>query len=484
MSVRFGVALLTGKFCAAFAGKFFPKRGTNLPGEIALKFDPLFLRHVKGTDPAKTIFITGTNGKSTTNNLILHVFAAAGLSVASNAEGANLKAGAATVLLKNTAASGRFTKDWLILEVDERSLAGIQKDLKAGTICVTNIQKDQVQRNGDPDYIYQKIRAAIDDSVTVIANNEEPHTRALAVGAADAEGMGIAGHAGSTEDVKFAGRESTGRAVTFGVAVNKHASTVEVDFGVSMPCPVCGDALLFEHRNLANVGFFHCPACDFASADTADYTVIGTDFEGGRFRLRTPDGREAGPFRLAYTAAHFLYNYALCCAVCMEAGIGSDILTQAFASFINIGGRLESFAHKGKDITYIRIKQENPETLQSALDTIAADKRNKIFVLGPAVVDDFVPHYTNTFYAFDCDFGPMLSSGTERCICFGTTISFDVANRLRYAGVPDDRIQILDTDEEEAILTEIAKSEAEVVYLITWIKKYEKLRACSVEKMD
>jgi UDP-N-acetylmuramyl tripeptide synthase len=453
VNARFGVALLAGKCCAAVARRFFPKRGTNLPGEIALKIDPLFLRHFKGLDPARTIFITGTNGKSTTNNLILHAFAAAGLSVASNAEGANLKAGAATTLLKNATASGRFRKDWLLLEVDERSLAGIQKDLKAGTICVTNIQKDQVQRNGDPDFIYQKIRTAISESVTVIVNNEEPHARALA--------------------------QNAGRALTFGVQKNVRTSSVEADFGISMPCPFCGDAIVFDHRNLANVGFFHCPSCGFASADVADYTVKDIDFEGGSFGLRTPGGRETGPFKLAYTAAHFLYNYALCCAVCAQAGIQSDVLAQAFDTFTNLGGRLESFAYRGKDVTYIRIKQENPETLQSALDTIAADRRNKIFVIGPAVVDDFVPHYTNTFYAFDCDFGPMLASGTERCLCFGATISFDVANRLRYAGVPDERIAILDTDDEEAILAEIAKSEAEVVYLITWIKKYEKLRACA-----
>ena len=132
--------------------------------------------------------------------------------------------------------------------------------------------------------------------------------------------------------------------------------------------------------------------------------------------------------------------------------------------------------HAGKTIKYMRIKQENPETLQSALDTIAADKSEKVFVLGPAVVDDMIPHYSNTFYTFDCNFEPLIKSGVERYICFGQTIARDTANRLRYAGVPDESIEVLDTDEDEKILASFSNCETENIYLITWIKKYEKLK--------
>ena len=459
-SPRFTAALMAGKLCAVFCRAFFPKRGSNLPGRFALKLDPLFLRRVKGIDPARTIFITGTNGKSTANNTVVHTFQAAGLSVCSNLEGANMKPGAASALIKNTTLSGHFTKEFLILEIDERSLSLISKDLRPGHLCVTNIQKDQVQRNGEPDYIYQKIKAVVGeiDGLTLYLNNDEP--RALSLG-------GVSDLSSRDE------RVGKCRIRTFGVAPNERASETEAVWGVTMPCPICHDALVFTHFNLAGVGAFRCPACGFRPKAEPDVLVSGVDFENLTFNVSDRT------YRLAYQAAFFLYNYALCACVCAEFGVGEAALEQAFATFTNISGRMETFSYAGKTIKYMRIKQENPETLQSALDTIAEDKTIKAFVLGPAIVDDIIPHYSNTFYTFDCNFEPFMRSGIERCICFGSAIGWDTANRLRYAGIPDERIEIVDTDDDEKILAAIAACETKNIYLITWIKKYEKLKAHS-----
>ena len=483
-SPRFPAALAAGKLCAAACKAFFPKRGSNMPGAIALRLDPLFLRHVKGIDPAKTVFVTGTNGKSTANNMIAHVLDTAGRSVCSNIEGANMKPGVATALLKHAGAGGRFKAEYLVLEIDERSLASIADDLRPGILCVTNIQKDQVQRNGDPDYIYQKIKAVTNraNGVTLCVNNDEPRSKSLAAFAAQAvDAEGTEG-AAATDDKEGIGKEGTAgtkgvRAVSFGVAQNARASKVEEDWGVTMPCPLCHDALVFSHYNLAGVGAFHCPACGFSSDAQPDTQVIDVDFESESFRICGKDGRYGDmAFRLAYPAAFFLYNYSLCACVCAELGIDATALRQAFETFTNIGGRMESFSHAGKTVRYMRIKQENPETLQSALDTMAEDRKEKVFACGPAVVDDIIPHYSNTFYTFDCNFAPLIESGVERCICFGRTISWDMANRLRYAGFPDEKIEVLDTDDDEKILAAIAATKSDNIYLITWIKKYEKLK--------
>jgi len=452
-SPRFALALAVGKLCASLLRVMAKKRGSNLPGAVALKLDPGFLGHVKGIGPNRTVFVTGTNGKSTSNNMIVHAFRTAGRSVCSNLEGANMKPGVAAALIKNTTAGGRFNKDYLILEIDERSLSAVAADLRPGHLCVTNIQKDQVQRNGDPDYIYQKIKKVVAGlkGLTLYVNNEEPRSKSL--GSCLGEG---------------------GRAVSFGVAQNARGSEADKGWEVTMPCPLCHDALSFAWYNLAGVGAFHCPSCGFSSGGAADCLITEADYEGGSF---CSGGRT---YSFAYPAAFFLYDYALCLCVCGEFGIGPDDLEKAFSSFENVGGRMESFSHAGKIIKYMRIKQENPETLQSALDRLACDNEEKVFVLGPAVVDDIVPHYSNTFYTFDCNFGPLIKSGVERCVCFGGTIAHDTANRLRYAGIPDERIEILDTDDDEKILGAISTCRTRNVYLITWIKKFEKLKGRAV----
>ena len=55
--MKFRFALLAAKL-AAFAISIVAKgRGTNLPGKIALKFDPDFISHIKGLDPANTALL-------------------------------------------------------------------------------------------------------------------------------------------------------------------------------------------------------------------------------------------------------------------------------------------------------------------------------------------------------------------------------------------------------------------------------------------
>lgn len=53
-------------------------RGSNLSGEKALLIDPQMVSHFKNVDPAKVIFITGTNGKSSSTNLVTHILRSCG----------------------------------------------------------------------------------------------------------------------------------------------------------------------------------------------------------------------------------------------------------------------------------------------------------------------------------------------------------------------------------------------------------------------
>lgn len=439
--LRFYAALYISKVLAKGIDIVAKGRGTNLPGEIALKICPDFISHIGNIDPEKTIFVTGTNGKSTTTNLIAHVFDKAGIKLAVNLAGANLLAGVVVTLMKNAGLNGKLKADAILLETDERFLPIIHKKLPAKHICITNVQKDQVQRNGEPNIIWKKIASVISDDVTVYVNGNEPNAKSL-------------------------GR-LTSKCITYGVDKNTASFDKNDDFfAVTMPCPVCHGALEFETYNIDNVGHFSCRECGFEGKSEAVYQAKAVDFEKKTF---VSGGKE---YDFKYNTPFFLYCYIAALAVASEFGIDRDVTEEAFGDFVNIGGRMEDVRAGGKTIRYLRMKQENPETVQSALNVIAEDKSEKLFILGLDELTDFEPHYTNTFYSYDCDFRKLIDSNLSHCICFSGTVAYDAALRLIYDGLDESKLTVLPTNDDETIVKEMQKHDCENVYMVTWLKKF------------
>ena len=240
----------------------------------------------------------------------------------------------ATSLLKHSSLTGKVTADFYIFETDERYLPIIYRQLPAASILVTNLQKDQVQRNGDPDFIYRKLRPVMKQNIRLFLNNEEPRAKSFAM--------------------------DHDRVITYGV--EKHSESFRKKEGYpSMACPVCHHRISFDYYNNDGVGPFRCTNCGNQSSPQADYMVRDVDFENRTF---TVDGEI---FSMPYNIPYMLYNYAAAVAVVKElAGIGAADAAKAFSTFRNVGGRFEILKYKDKTIKYMRIKQENPEKIGRA----------------------------------------------------------------------------------------------------------------------
>lgn len=426
----------------AFAVNIIDKtRGSNYSGMIATKLMPDFVAHFKGIDYNKVIFITGTNGKSTTTNLVGHTLTYAGKTIASNIEGANMMGGVATTLIKNSTMGGKFNKEYLVLEIDERSLPGIRAVLPGVHMGITNLQKDQVQRNGDPDFILRKFRGAIGRDMTLYLNNEEPRSKSL--------------------------EDCAGHSFYFGAAENSKTYQNDEFYHVTLPCPKCGHPIRYLSYNLASIGTFECSRCSHKSEAKPDVLAENIDYEGNSFEFA---GRT---WTYPYGNPFYVYNYAMDIALCRNLGLDDDTICSAIACFVNPAHRREKLTYHGKHIKYLRMKQENPETLQSALDTIAEDTSRKAIFMGMHVVKDFLPYYSNSFYFFDCDFTPIANTPVERYVVFSSTVSYDTANRMRYAGAPEDKITVLDTSDIPTVLAELDKIKTDNIYFLTNMKPYK-----------
>ena len=433
---RFYLALWVSKVAAHIIDIVAKGRGTNLPGALALKIDPQFIMHIQGINPEKTVFITGTNGKSSTTNLVYHILTKSGHRVISNLGGANMTAGVAVPLLRQASLTGKLQCDFVVMETDERYISRIRQQLPAKYLAITNIQKDQVQRNGEPGFIRGKIREAICPDMTVFLNCDEPNTLSMTSAGAD-------------------------RVIGYGVTPHERSFVKEEDFfAVTMPCPRCHSGLAFHRHNMENIGSYQCPVCGFGNESAPDYLTSQVSFENKEFVLNGA----TYPFQSNRT--EFLYSYTLATAIALEFGVPEESIRKALDSYDRKVGQGETHPVGKQKVKFFRIKQENSETLQSALNTIGADLKPKTIIFGLDEYIDFYPPYINGCYMFDCSFRSLQESGVKRCISTAHALGHVGALRFIYDGFDPETVQVLPNSLEDSLSEALKEDATDNIYLI------------------
>ena len=149
--IKLALAIFFSKL-TYFVFKLCGRNASHSPGVVALKICPDYFAAVK--KPPLTICVTGTNGKTTCTNMVSDVLEANGLKVATNRLGSNIAPGCATALTNSVNLFGKPKCDALVLEVDERASRLILPYLKPDYLAVTNLFRDSLMRNANPDYIF------------------------------------------------------------------------------------------------------------------------------------------------------------------------------------------------------------------------------------------------------------------------------------------------------------------------------------------
>ena len=444
-NLLFYIALWTSKLSVVIINMVAKGRGTNLPGQIALKIDPLFVEHIKGIKPENAVFVTGTNGKSTTVNLLHHVLAENGRKVACNLDGANMLSGVATSLIKDASLTGTVHSEYIVMETDERYLHLIREQLPAKYLIITNVQKDQSQRNGEPGVIYKKIADAIGEDMTVFVNQDEPRSFALG--------------------------DKAGRSVSYAVCENSKSLRKDSDFfSVTLPCVKCSNPIVFHTHNIENIGPFECPVCGYGKEKEAEYYVQSVDYDKHEFNVRDRE------YCFNFSTPYFLYCYIAVYAAATELSLSEDEIGKGFESFSDLKGRLETKNIAGKTLQYIKMKQENPETIQSSVNLLAEDKNGKIFMFGLDETLDYYPPFTNTLALFDADYRPVVKSGLKKFVCMSKAIGRAAAIRMLYDGFKQDDMIVIPASYEEDVAAALTPLDDAPVYLVEEIPYFKKVR--------
>lgn len=416
-------------------------RGGSLPGTIGLKLDPNILQQLKFSGPV--ILVTGTNGKTSTANLIASAFEQSGKKVVSNRKGDNLKAGIATVLLENASMNGMVNADAVVLEVDELNIRHVLPYIPVSALVVTNFFRDQLDRAREMEQLIASIEKVLPEfKGTLVLNGNDPNT------------------------VRLASKAPLAQAMYFGLKENQWALPTTSEASEGKFCPSCGSRLEYDYYQYSHIGRFHCPSCDFATPDL-DVELEVVSLDDNTFKWK--DIQFAGP----YSGMYSMYNYAAMLAAVKQFKLPVSSVQEVFRHAPVPFGRNEKFMKGDQEIILNLIK--NPTGANEVMKVIERDPRNKSALI---VLNDAEQDGRDISWIYDTHFEVLINDQTSHIACSGSR-AYDMALRLHYGGWDQDIY--VDPSLEQALSASL--KDTQVLYVIATYTALYPSRAAIVKEI-
>ena len=426
INIKSILSILASKI-TIFLTKNILKGGTTFPGRVALKIDPTILSKVsKGY---KVILVTGTNGKTTTTNMIFNILKTSGLNVITNNTGANLYSGIVTTFIDNYKFNNSIEDTYAVIEVDEANVKYITEFIKPEIITVTNLFRDQLDRYGEVHTTLSKILEGVvlTPSSTLVLNGDESLFGNLEV---------------KNKTVFYGFKEPIGS--------NK---TIDVNAD-SKFCKFCKSPYEYNHITYNHLGDFFCTNCGYKRAELkyAVTKINSLDPDSSSVRINDLD------LTISQSGTYNIYNALCAYAVAKELNIEDKFINKSLQNQSSSFGRQESLTIGNKDVRIILVK--NPAGYNQALDTLCLNKENfnSAFLLNDNYADG-----TDVSWIWDVNFEKLKDTPIDNVFISGTRC-YDMAVRLKIAGLDTDKF-IVKEDYEE-LTNEIEKASNDKVYIL------------------
>lgn len=375
----------------------FRRPAANLPGKVALYVDPQIIAESAAKLSRGSIIVVGTNGKTTTTNLLADALEASGQRVVCNRTGANLSSGVATALLQAK------DSDWGVFESDELWMAKILPYLKSDYVLLLNLFRDQLDRMGEIDQVQASIVEALKSSpaTVLIYNADDPLCRAIATAAPN-------------KNIAF------GLEGSLGLGQNALAD-------VQM-CQQCSGVLEYSQRQYGQLGNYHCDSCDFGRP-TLDFAA--TDIELGAFDLsfKVVAGQASDTVDAPVGGAYMVYNLLACYVASVQLGVPTANLQRTIDSFNPDNGRLQRVEVGGRKVLLNLAK--NPVGFNQNLKLIQASEGRKAAAF---FVNDMEGDGHDISWLWDIDFEELATIPDLVCFAGGMRKN-DLQVRMKYAGI-------------------------------------------------
>lgn len=438
MKIRVFTAILVCKIIRGLAK--LAGRGSSLPGKYALKICPDILSQLKL--PELSLAVTGSNGKTSTVEMIAHILRSNGLKVAYNKEGSNQIEGVVTFLISDSTMGGKVKSDVVLLEADERYSRHIFKYFHPKYFVINNLYRDQMTRNGHPEFIKSVIGQAVYDDMTLILNADDPLVASFGKG-----------------------REGT---IYFGADnLPSDTKTHEGIYDDGKYCPVCKKPMEYEYYHYNHIGKFKCTSCGF-ERHAADHSLTSTQEKDGKASI-TIDGKYEIP--VFFTGIYHCYNILAAFTAAVTSGIAPEKAAESLGGYILKSGRISDFTLGKLDGRLLLSKHENSVSYDRSIDVVANDKRKKSVMI---IVDAISRKYytSDSSWLWDINFEKLCGSDVEKIILAGQYCD-DLAVRFELAGADPDKTVYFTTVQEAADYC--AHNLDSFLYVITCFSDKEKI---------
>lgn len=422
--MRLILAIVTAKI-VAFLSKIKGGKSSSVPGAVALKICPDLITRLSSQVRKGIITVCGTNGKTTTNNLMCSALEGAGYKVVCNKLGANMKNGVATAFALAASLGGKIDADYASIEVDEASTVRVFEYMKPDAMVITNLFRDQLDRYGEIDITINILDKAIKmaGDVTLVLNADDPLC------------------------AQFGTRHKK-KTIYYGISEKVLPQTNDTKEGRF--CPICGAQQWYDYYHYSQLGSYQCTKCSFKRPKPEVEAKNVSLSPQMTFEINSQ------PMSLNYRGFYNIYNMIGVYAGLQALGVDTSNFKNLLKSYKPQIGRMEEIMLKGKPVVLNLAK--NPAGFNQAIQTVVSDGRKKDAIIA---INDNANDGRDVSWLWDVDFEKISTPSLNSLTCTGIRL-YDIALRFKYSDV---KVDCVTKDMKSAILKAL-DTDSEIVYIL------------------
>ena len=429
MRLRRMIAIWAAKFAEKASVHIFHRQGVTWAGKIALKLCPTLLTELAAQVRGDIFIVCGTNGKTTTNNMLCAALEAEGMKVVCNHTGSNMLNGVAAAFALAAGIGGNLDADCACIEIDEASTRRVFPYFKPDYMVLTNLFRDQLDRYGEIDITMNILKEVMQSApdMKVIVNGDDALSAFLAMDAGNPY-------------------------ITYGISEKVMDEKDSHEIREGRFCKKCGEPLHYNFYHYSQLGDYACTGCDFKRPEIQ---YDASDIQVGDQLSFTVEGRR---ITANYKGFYNVYNILAAYTAARSGGFALEHFNEMLAKFNPENGRMEQFAIRDTKIVLNLAK--NPAGFNQNISAVMQDDTLKDLII---VINDNDQDGTDISWLWDVDFDRFKGANVNSITVSGIRCQ-DMRLRLKYVDIPS----MLEADVEKAICERVENGCGNLYVLVNY----------------